>query len=289
MNHKQLAFEFIYEQSHRFSVALLLKLTHVSKAGYYKWKQAKQAQVIDKDEVLFNLIAEVFHEYKGTYGVRRIKSELLNRYGWVINHKCIRRIMQKFALSCVLPKPKFKRRENPYETIGNKLNRNFVAQVPLQKLCMDITYIKVSKPYPKWSYLCAVKDLYNQEIVAFDVAQSQTIEQVYRVLGKLSQLPLAQDALLHTDQGYQFTNPNYIKKVADMGIIQSMSRRGNCWDNACIENFFRHLKAEMPFFSSPQTLEEVKQSISSYIYYYNTKRIQNKYGMSPIMFKLNAA
>ncbi|MDB8551650.1 IS3 family transposase [Turicibacter sanguinis] len=111
--------------------------------------------------------------------------------------------------------------------------------------------------------------------------------QVYRVLEQLLDLPLAENALLHTDQGYQFTNKNYIKKVADIRLIQSMSRRGNCWDNACIENFFRHLKTEMPFFSSPQTLEEVKQSISNYIYYYNTKRIQNRYGMSPIMYRLH--
>ena len=79
------------------------------------------------------------------------------------------------------------------------------------------------------------------------------------------------------------------KKVADIGLTQSMSRRGNCWDNACIENFFRHLKAERPFFSSPQTLEEVKQFISKYINYYNTKRIQNKYGMSPVEYRLHAA
>ena len=115
------------------------------------------------------------------------------------------------------------------------------------------------------------------------------MRQVYRVLQQLEQLPLEQNALLHTDQGYQFTNKNYIKKVADIGFTQSMSRRGNCWDNACIENFFRHLKAEMPHFGLSETLEEVSMTITEYIHYYTHKRIQTKYGMSPIEFRLHAA
>lgn len=286
---KQAQFEFIHEYSHEFSLSILFKLTSVSRAGYYKWKKNSSTIKLNRDEELYRYISDIFHEFKKTYGVVRIRKELLNRYGWIVNHKCIRRIMRKYDLVCPLPKPKFKRHPQPHRNISNLLNRDFSAEHPLQKLCMDITYIKVKAPYPKWAYLCAVKDLYNQEIVAYDVCESQNMAQVYRVLEQLSGLPLAENALLHTDQGYQFTNKNYIKKVADIGLIQSMSRRGNCWDNACIENFFRHLKAEMPFFSSPQTLEEVKQSISNYIYYYNTKRIQNKYGMSPILYRLHAA
>ena len=270
-------------------MSVLFKLTSVSRAGYYKWKKSHSTPQVNRDEELYRLILDVFNESNRTYGVKRIKQALLNQYGWMVNHKCIRRIMHKYHLVCVLPKPKFKRRPQPHGNISNVLNREFHATKPLQKLCMDITYIKVKAPYPKWAYLCAVKDLYNQEIVAYDVCESQNMIQVYRVLHQLEQLPLEQNALLHTDQGYQFTNKNYIKKVADIGLTQSMSRRGNCWDNACIENFFRHLKAEMPFFSSPQTLEEVKQFISKYINYYNTKRIQNKYSMSPVEYRLHAA
>lgn len=270
-------------------MSVLFRLTSVSRAGYYKWEKSCPTSKTNRDEELYHLILEVFNESNGTYGVRRIKQALLNQYGWTVNHKCIRRIMHKYHLICVLPKPKFKRRPQPHGNISNVLNREFHATKPLQKLCMDITYIKVKAPYPKWAYLCAVKDVYNQEIVAYDSCESQNMAQVYRVLDQLKQLPLEENAILHTDQGYQFTNKNYIKKVADIGLIQSMSRRGNCWDNACIENFFRHLKAEMPFFSSPQTLEEVKQSLSNYIHYYNTKRIQNKYGMSPVEYRLHTA
>ena len=115
------------------------------------------------------------------------------------------------------------------------------------------------------------------------------MKQVFRVLNQVSKLPLADQAILHTDQGFQFTNKYYMKRVADMGLIQSMSRRGNCWDNACIENFFRHLKAEMPHFGTSETLEDVSMTINEYINYYNHKRIQTKYGMSPIEFRLHAA
>ena len=91
-----------------------------------------------------------------------------------------------------------------------------------------------------------MKDLYNYEMVAYDVSPTQNMMQVFRVLNQLSKLPLTDQAILHTDQGFQFINQYDTKRVADMGLIQSMSRRENCWDNACIENFFRHLKVEVP-------------------------------------------
>ena len=88
--------------------------------------------------------------------------------------------------------------------------------------------MKVNKPYSKWVYLCAVKDLYNHEIVAYDVSPTQNMRQIFRVLHQVSKLPLADQVILHTDQGFQFTNKYYMKRVTDMGLIQSMSRRGNC-------------------------------------------------------------
>ena len=143
-------------------MSVLFKLTSVSRAGYYKWKKSHSTPQVNRDEELYRLILDVFNESNRTYGVKRIKQALLNQYGWIVNHKCIRRIMHKYHLVCVLPKPKFKRRPQPHGNISNVLNREFHATKPLQKLCMDITYIKVKAPYPKWAYLCAVKDLYNQ-------------------------------------------------------------------------------------------------------------------------------
>ena len=286
---KEQQFKFIDQYASEFSVSLLLRLTTVSRAGYYKWKKSKSKSTQTRDKVLYQLIVEVFEASKRTYGVQRIKAALLNKHGLIINHKCIRRIMHKYHLVCVLPKPKFKRRSQPFGTVKNVLNREFSSEKPLQKLCLDITYLKVTEPYPKWVYLCAVKDLYNQEIIAYDISPSQNMKQIFRVLHQLSKLPLENHAILHTDQGFQFTNKYYMKRVVDMGLIQSMSRRGNCWDNACIENFFRHFKAELPHFSQPKTVEEVLVATTEYINYYNHRRIQTKYGMSPIEFRLHAA
>lgn len=286
---KQQQFEFIHNHASEFSISLLLKLTTVSRAGYYKWKKFNSKHHQNRDQALYQLILDVFNESKKTYGVRRIKAALLNKHGLIINHKCIRRIMHKYNLVCVLPKPKFKRRSQPFGTIENVLNREFSTKKPLQKLCLDITYLRVNQPSPKWVYLCAVKDLYNNEILAYDVSPTQNMRQVFRVLHQLSTVPLAEDAVLHTDQGFQFTNKYYMKRVADMGLIQSMSRRGNCWDNACIENFFRHLKAEIPHFGTLETFEEVSMTITEYINYYNHQRIQTKYGMSPVEYRLHAA
>ncbi|MGL6009247.1 MAG: IS3 family transposase, partial [Culicoidibacterales bacterium] len=287
---KAFDFEFIVENINKFKISTLLAVTTVSESGYYRWVQKKALQTDQHpDEVLRDLIIKIEDENAWTYGVNRIKDELLDTYKQVVNHKRIRRIMHKFGLICKLPKPKHKRRKQPHGKIKNILNREFETRVRYQKLCLDITYIRVNEPYPKWVYVCAVKDLYNGEIIAYDVASSQNMAQIYRILEQLGKIPLAADAILHSDQGFQFTSPNYIKKVADMGITQSMSRRGNCWDNACIENFFRHLKAEMPLFSSPQTFSEVQQSLSDYIQYFNTKRIQSKLGTSPVKFALRNA
>lgn len=99
--------------------------------------------------------------------------------------------MHKYNLVCMLPKPKFKRQLQPFGTIGNVLNREFLAEKTLQKLCLYMTYIKVNKPYLKWSYLCAVKDLYNHEIIAYDVSPTQKMMQVFHALNQLSKLPLA--------------------------------------------------------------------------------------------------
>lgn len=121
----------------------------------------KKAQQTDQhpDEVPRDLIIKIEGENAWTYGVNRIKDELLNTYQQVVNHKRIRRIMHKFGLICKLPKPKHTRCKKPHGKIKNVLNREFQTPVRYQKLCLDITYIRVNEPYPKWVYVCAVKDL----------------------------------------------------------------------------------------------------------------------------------
>lgn len=287
---KEEQFAFIGTHGEQFPITLLIKICGVSRSGFYKWKKEKGQRIRDvRDKELFELISEVFFESRGTYGKKRIKVALLRKYGLVINIKCISRIMRKYGLVCKIRQKRLKHYKQPHGTIPNRLKRKFKVNMPGKKFCIDITYIEVKKPFKRWLYLCAIKDLYNHEIVAYSMGTNQGMQLVYSALQQLKEKGFKQGALLHSDQGFQFTNPSFIKRVANYGLTQSMSRRGNCWDNACIENFFGHLKCEMPCFGSPQTLEEVQQAVSDYITYYNELRIQNKYGMSPQEYKNHAA
>jgi putative transposase len=287
---KQEEFSFIAAFEKDFPVTLLIQITTVSRAGYYKWKKEKGQRIRDfQDQELFSLIHEVFQASRGTYGKKRIKAALLRQHGLIINHKCISRIMRKYGLVCKIRQKRFKRSAQPHGTFQNILNRDFYSAKPRTKFCIDITYVKVKKPFVRWAYVCAIKDLFNNEIVAYTVGPHQGLMLVMEAINQLKEKGFEKGAIIHSDQGFQFTNPAYIKKVESYGLIQSMSRRGNCWDNACIENFFGHLKCEMSCFGSPQTFEEVQNTITNYMYYYNEIRIQNKYGMSPIEYRTHAA
>ncbi|WP_240620171.1 IS3 family transposase [Peribacillus acanthi] len=287
---KQEDFAFVATFEDQIPVTLLIEFTNVSRSGFYRWKNETGKRVRDfKDEDLFHLILEIFQASRGTYGKKRIKAALLRQHGLIVNHKCISRIMRKYGLVCKIRQKRFKRPIQPHGTIKNILNRKFNAQRPGMKFCIDITYVEVKKPIKRWAYVCAVKDLFNNEIVAYTVGPHQGMSLVLDSLNQLKEKGFEKGAILHSDQGFQFTNPTYIKRLERYGLTQSMSRRGNCWDNACIENFFGHLKCEMPFFGSPQTLEEVQTSVSDYMIYYNEERIQNKYGMSPLEYRIHAA
>ncbi|WP_240338540.1 IS3 family transposase [Peribacillus alkalitolerans] len=288
---KQEEFEFIATFGEQFTVSILLKIVNrVSKSGYYKWRKHKDSYIRPiRDQELFHLIFEVFAHSKGTYGKKRIRLALLKQYGLVINLKCIARIMRKYGLVCKCRQPRFKRRKQPHGTISNVLDRQFTSDAMGKKFCIDITYIEVKKPGRRWIYLCAIKDLFNNEVVAYNISQQQDMKLVLETIQQLKEKGFEKGAILHSDQGHHFTNPSYISTLANLGLTQSMSRRGNCWDNASIENFFGHLKCEMPCFSSPQTVEEVQAALVEYINYYNEERIQNKHGMSPVEYRTHAA
>lgn len=290
MNDKQVQYAFILANSKKYPVTTLVEITEVSRSGYYKWLKRDGACDIDKrDEELIPFILKIFNDHKGNYGRKRIKIELKNEYGIIVNEKRVSRMMKKYGLQCKIRRKRYKHRPQPHGTIPNILNRNFKANKPGIKFSVDITYVEVKKGNQKWMYVCAIKDLFNGEIVAYSIGTSQEMSLVHRALDELKKKGFAKGAILHSDQGFQFTNPAYIMRLKRMGITQSMSRRGNCWDNACIENFFGHLKCEMYNFSQPKTVIEVHEAVDWYIDYYNNKRIQNKLEMSPVQYRLKAA
>lgn len=290
MNDKEAQFAFIHANAKKYSISKLVEVTEVSRAGYYKWLKRKGNNDQDnRDEVLMPYLLKIFQEHRATYGRKRIKIALESEYGIIVNEKRISRMMRKYGLHCQIRRKKFKNRPQPHGTISNLLNRNFKAIKPGIKFSIDITYIEVKKGSQKWVYVCAIKDLFNQEIVAYSIGTSQEMNLVYKALEALKKRGFENGAIIHSDQGFQFTNPGYIQRVTGMNLTQSMSRRGNCWDNACIENFFGHLKSEMYCFSQPETVIEIQEAVNAFIYYYNHKRIQTKLKMSPVKFREKAS
>lgn len=262
-------------------IKLLCKIAKVSRSGYYRW--LLQQSRVDKDYPDFLIIKEIFDKGKQKYGWRQVKMQLERQKMIIMNHKKIIRIMRKYNLKTKI------RRKNPYKaimkkttehrTFDNKLNRQFCLNIPYKIFCTDITYIPFNN---RFVYLSVVKDIATGEIVAWNLLPFLTMPLVLETLKKLTPY---QKALIHSDQGFHYTNPEYIEKVKALKMIQSMSRKGNCIDNAPIESFFGHLKDEIDY-KACRTFEELYQLIENYILYYNTERAQwNKNKMTPIEYR----
>ena len=201
----------------------------------------------------------------------------------VMNHKKIIRIKKKYGLMTRI------RRKNPYKaimkktqehrTFPNQLNRQFVQNIPNRFFGTDITYIPLGY---RFAYLAIVKDIASGEIVAWHVSQYITMELVLTMIEQMKQYP---GALIHSDQGFHYTNPIYIEKVKMLEMVQSMSRKANCIDNAPVESFFGHFKDEVDYRSS-KTFEELRQLIENYIHDYNHARSQwSKKKMTPVEYR----
>lgn len=275
----------------RYSVASLCILAEVSRSGYYKWFN-KPDIVTDKDkenEIIKNYIKELHDKYRGTYGRKRMCLYLKGVMDFPVNHKRVYRLMKELGLMAVIRRKVYKHKFKPAEVAQNVLDRDFTAHEPLRKLCMDITYIPIDRRSRRFLYMNAVKDLYNNEIVAYDLSLRNDTKLVHNTLKKLLNMGVAKGCILHTDQGFQYTRKAYCKQLKEANIIQSMSRRGNCWDNAPIENFFSHFKAELIYLVKTNDVSELTEHIHHYIDFYNNERIQLKSGMSPVEYRTHAA
>ena len=263
----------------------MIKLAGVSKSGYYGYLRQTESKLIKelKDEEDFEKImkAYTFKGYKK--GVRGIKMTLENQYHIPMNLKKIRRLMKKFNLVCPI------RKANPYRRMAkalktshvapNKLERKFKDGNPNQILLTDITYLTYDMN--KRAYLSGIKDGVTNEIHAYKVSKSLDITFVEETMSQLEVIRLDPNALINSDQGVHHTSHAFQRCVKTLGIEQSMSRRGNCWDNAPIESFFGHMKDEINLIDC-KTFEEVEKAIDEYMDYYNNYRYQwNLNRMSP--------
>ncbi len=252
----------------------------VSRSGYYNHFNNHSIQTRMErelaDEAVKSIILKAYHFRGRKKGARQIKMTLENQFGITYNLKRIRRIMKKFEIICPIRKANPARRmakaTKEHRTCPNELQRNFKQGVAGKVLLTDITYLTYGGG--KRAYLSTIKDAETNEILAYEASSSLGMDIALNTLRKLNKhRHLTEDAFIHSDQGFHYTNPQYQKLVKNMGLGQSMSRRGNCWDNAPQESFFGHFKDETSI-KECQTLEEVKQEIKSYMIYYNHYRGQ---------------
>ncbi|WP_251672119.1 MULTISPECIES: IS3 family transposase [unclassified Sporosarcina] len=279
-----LKYELIHSTIRKYKLARLVsylcEIMEVSRSGYYKHfeEKSKQRRVTQEqaDEAVKEIILRAYHFRGRKKGARQIKMTLQNQYGITYNLKRIRRIMKKFEIICPIRKANPARRmakaTKEHRTCENTLQREFKQGVAGKVLLTDITYLTYGNG--KRAYLSTIKDAQTNEILAYETSSSLGLDIAMNTLQKLKKhRHLLTDAFIHSDQGFHYTNPRYQAAVKKMGLGQSMSRRGNCWDNAPQESFFGHFKDETNI-KDCETLEEVRREIKSYMTYYNHYRGQ---------------
>lgn len=270
------------ELRHRYDLDLLLHCGNVARSSFYYYQ--KQIKTADKYKEIKELIKSIYSKHKGRYGYRRITSEL-NLQGIIINHKTVLRLMKSLGLKSLIRVKKYKSYKGEQGRIApNILSRNFKSLVPNQKWATDITEFNVSG---EKLYLSPIIDLFNGEIISYELAERPVFNQVIAMLEKaFKKIPDNTNLTLHSDQGWQYQMKQYQYLLKEKGIKQSMSRKGNCLDNAIIENFFGTLKSELFYLKKYSSINQLKQEIIEYIDYYNNDRIKlNLKGMSPIKYR----
>lgn len=263
---------------------MLLKIANLSSSSYYY--QCEVLSKDDKDWELKQAIVKIYNEHKGYYGYRRITLELKKTFRNV-NHKAVQRVMQLLGLKAII---RLRRRKyNSYKgDVGriapNLLERNFNANRVNEKWVTDVTEFKVND---RKLYLSPLMDLYNREIISYQLQEKPIFSLVDNMLELgFKRLNKGDKPILHSDQGWQYQMKRYRDKLANNQVRQSMSRKGNCLDNAVIENFFGILKCECFYSQKFDSISELKEAIHAYIYYYNNKRIKVKLkGLSPIQYR----
>ena len=269
-------YQVIYRHRDKYSISEMCRFFSVSRSGYYKYLSRKDSS--DRDLPLANKIEECQDIHHRTYGYRRVHI-WLERQGIYRNPKTVLRVMQKYNLLSVVRRRKFKYCSQHLHRYPNALNREFTADRPNQKWVTDISYIKTEQGF---LYLSVIRDLYDNSIVAFKTAKDQSIKLVLDIIKAAKKKEKVTGELqLHSDQGFQYTSHAYFNLTQSYGIKQSMSRRGNPYDNALAENFFSILKTECIHRVKLKTYEQARLLIGEYFNYYNNYRIQTKTKLTP--------
>ena len=284
-------FQVIQDMSKKkCSIQLLCEIADVSPSDYYKWmkRQASPSKKQIEDKEMKTLIMECHKKLKGIYGYRRVRVWLTLKYNLHIKHKRIHRLMRELGIQATIRKrrPYYGKKES-YIISGNHLNRDFHATKPNEKWVTDITYLMFNG---QKLYLSSIKDLYNNEIVAYQISRKNDLKLVIDTLKKARKKRKVKGILLHSDQGAQYTSRQYHQLLKKYQMKASMSRKGNCWDNVSMESFFSHFKLECFHLYSFRRAEEVKHAVRRYIHFYNHQRFQKKLNnLSPYAYRTQAA
>ena len=265
----------------RKNIKRTANLLDISRSSYYTYKNKKISKRSLEELVLKEEIREIWLLNEKKYGSPKIQGELRKK-GVRVSERRIQKLMKEMGIkSVVTQKYKYKASvSSEQEGLENKLNRDFKSSKSYEKIVGDITYIRTKDK--GWCYLASYMDLYNNEILSYEFGEKMEEELVLKSLFKLP-LKKLKGSIIHTDRGSQFTAKNYRKKLSEYGIIESYSRRGNPYDNACIESFHSVLKKELIYPQELKSYSELKRILFEYIEgFYNTRRTQKRLGyLSP--------
>lgn len=279
-NKFQIIHDVVTKENNLLKISMLCEIAGVSRSGYYRWVSAdkhREEQEL-KDRADFEMILKAYNHRGYNKGAKGIYMNLIHQdEPIVMNLKKIRRLMKKYNLACPI------RKANPYRRMAkalktsnvaeNLVNREFTAHGPRMILLTDITYI----PYNGiFCYLSTILDAFTKQILAYVLSESLEVDFVLETVNQLIEkhkVNLTAETIIHSDQGCHYTSCSFIQLLKDKKLRQSMSRKGNCWDNAPQESFFGHMKDEIDL-SNCKTFEEVKKIIDDWIDYYNNERYQ---------------
>ena len=270
-------YRVIYRHKEKYSISEMCSFFNVSRSGYYGFVNRMNTPA--KDLTLADKIRQCQEKCGKTYGYRRVHI-WLEKNGIHHNPKTILRVMNKYNLLSVVRRRRYYRYGEAIHRYPNVMNRDFKAERPNQKWVTDISYIRTGQGF---LYLSVIRDLYDNSIIAYKTGTEQNIRLVLETIKyALKKEKVTGELQLHSDQGFQYTSSAYFKLTTSYNIIQSMSRRGNPYDNAMAENFFSILKSECINRVKLKTFEEARDLIDDYIYFYNHQRIQLKTKLTPL-------
>ena len=280
------------EYKKRYGVTKTAKVLGVSRSGYYAWEGREPGRRGREDRELAGLIKQIFKDHYGRYGSPRVWEELKSR-GWRTGRKRVERLMRAAGLRARARRRRAVTTDSNHRlaVAGNILNRDFRAVCPGEKWVSDITYLRTGEG---WLYLTVILDLYDRKVVGWSVGRELAAAGVCRALAMaVGNRPPREGLVFHSDRGVQYCSDEFRSALNKLcpSVRQSMSRKGNCWDNACAESFFKTLKTELDILEGNHNHKEVCTGVFEYIeIYYNRCRRHSALGYAiPIALTPNIA